>query len=267
MGLPTSFGKKKDKSGKRSFQERSQDGQQQTQQSSTTKSSSKPANQEYHKYYAQRFLLFSLYDYGVMMDDVGWYSVTPEEIAVHVAKRCACDVIIDAFCGVGGNAIQFAKTCQFVIAIDIDPVRLACARHNAMIYGVADKIDFILGDYMTLIPKLKANVVYIAPPWGGPNYVDSNTFDIKTMIPMDGEKLYRKTKSITPNICFCLPKNISFVQVAGLANLSAIEHDQGCNSGDAAAGGEEMCEIEQNVMGQNVKMVTAYYGNLVTTKR
>ena len=44
------------------------------------------------------------------MDTEAWYSVTPEEIAVHQAQRCACDVIVDAFTGCGGNAIQFAFT-------------------------------------------------------------------------------------------------------------------------------------------------------------
>jgi uncharacterized protein (DUF3084 family) len=38
----------------------------------------------------------------------GWFSVTPEKIAEHIADRCRCDLIVDAFCGVGGNAIQFA---------------------------------------------------------------------------------------------------------------------------------------------------------------
>lgn len=42
----------------------------------------------------------------------GWFSVTPEKIAEHIAERCRCDVIVDAFCGVGGNSIQFAFTCE-----------------------------------------------------------------------------------------------------------------------------------------------------------
>jgi trimethylguanosine synthase len=41
-----------------------------------------------------------------------WFSVTPEHIAVHIAERCQTDgIIIDAFCGCGGNTIQFAKIC------------------------------------------------------------------------------------------------------------------------------------------------------------
>lgn len=46
----------------------------------------------------------------------GWFSVTPEKIAEHIAIRVSqsfnCDIIVDAFCGVGGNAIQFALTSK-----------------------------------------------------------------------------------------------------------------------------------------------------------
>lgn len=41
-----------------------------------------------------------------------WYSVTPELISRHIAERCSCYLIIDPFCGAGGNIIQFAKTCE-----------------------------------------------------------------------------------------------------------------------------------------------------------
>ena len=34
-----------------------------------------------------------------------------------------------------------------VIAIDIDENKLKMARNNAEIYGVADRIEFILGDF------------------------------------------------------------------------------------------------------------------------
>lgn len=69
------------------------------------------------KYWFQRHRLFSLYDDGIKMDLEGWYSVTPESIAIHIAERCRCDVIIDAFCGVGGNTIQFAMTCNHVVGM------------------------------------------------------------------------------------------------------------------------------------------------------
>ncbi|CAO3566703.1 unnamed protein product [Mortierella alpina] len=142
--------------------------------------------QDMHKYWHQRYRYFSLFDHGIKMDKEGWYSVTPEKIAAHIATRCASDIIIDAFCGVGGNSIQFALTCHRVIAIDIDPVRLECAKNNARVYGVEDRIEFICGDYMTLIPRLKADAVFLSPPWGGPGYLAQDEFDLKNDIPMDG---------------------------------------------------------------------------------
>lgn len=61
------------------------------------------------KYWFQRYHLFSRYDQGIQMDEEGWYSVTPEEIAIRHAKMCRGRTVIDCFAGVGGNAIQFAK--------------------------------------------------------------------------------------------------------------------------------------------------------------
>lgn len=97
--------------------------------------------------------------------------------------------IIDAFCGVGGNTIQFAlsASCKRVIAIDTDPTAILCAKHNAQIYGVSDKIEFIIGDFFELLnakePKLKADAVFLSPPWGGPSYRNDEIFDLEDMIP------------------------------------------------------------------------------------
>ncbi|KFV20563.1 Trimethylguanosine synthase, partial [Tauraco erythrolophus] len=74
------------------------------------------ADPELVKYWAQRYRLFSRFDEGIKLDREGWFSVTPEKIAEHIAVRVSqsfnCDVVVDAFCGVGGNAIQFALTSK-----------------------------------------------------------------------------------------------------------------------------------------------------------
>jgi hypothetical protein len=80
------------------------------------------------KYWRQRYQLFSRFDRGIRLDRDGWFSVTPEAIARQIARRCQSDLIIDAFAGVGGNAIAFARTCCHVVAIDIDASRLQIAR-------------------------------------------------------------------------------------------------------------------------------------------
>ena len=55
-----------------------------------------------------------------------------------------------------------------MIAIDIDPHKIEAARHNARIYGVEDRIQFIVGDFFEVIPTLNiADVIFLSPPWGG----------------------------------------------------------------------------------------------------
>ena len=47
-----------------------------------------------------------------------------------------------------------------MIAIDIDPIKIDYARHNAAVYGVDERIDFINGDSFSLAPKLKVGFFY-----------------------------------------------------------------------------------------------------------
>ncbi|NXL45790.1 TGS1 synthase, partial [Podilymbus podiceps] len=203
------------------------------------------ADPELAKYWAQRYRLFSRFDEGIKLDREGWFSVTPEKIAEHIAIRVSqsfnCDIIVDAFCGVGGNAIQFALTSKRVIAIDIDPEKLSLARNNAEVYGVADQIEFVCGDFMVLAADLQADVVFLSPPWGGPDYATAEIFDVQTMICPDGYPF----KKITNNIVYFLPRNADIDQVASLAG----------------PGGK--VEIEQNFLNNKLKTITAYFGDLI----
>ena len=55
----------------------------------------------------------------------------------------------------GGNAIQFALTCNRVIAVELCPHRLELARHNAHVYGVAHKIEFLCADFLEVAATLE----------------------------------------------------------------------------------------------------------------
>lgn len=97
-------------------------------------------------------------------------------IAAQLAKAAAPEktVLIDAFAGVGGNTIAFAKSGRWnqIFAIEKDPETLACAKHNAEIYGVSDQIFWIEGDCLVECKKRfshlgKNAVIFGSPPWGG----------------------------------------------------------------------------------------------------
>ncbi|CAF0834275.1 unnamed protein product [Adineta steineri] len=196
------------------------------------------------KYWLQRYRLFSKFDEGIVLDREGWFSVTPEKIARHIAKRCRSDVIIDAFCGVGGNTIQFAFTCERVIAIDIDPKKIEMAKQNARVYGVEDRIEFIQGDFLELAPTLTADIVYLSPPWGGPSYGTIDLFDLEKNIELNGYRIFEVAKKITPNIVYFLPRNVNVEQVISLMD------------------DKSPLELEQNFLNNRLKTITAYFGDL-----
>lgn len=198
-----------------------------------------------NKYWHQRYRLFSRFDEGIKLDKESWFSVTPEKIAQHIAKRCACGVIVDAFCGAGGNTIQFASYCHQVIAIDIDPKKIELAKHNATVYGVVDKIEFIVGDYFDIAPLLKADGVFLSPPWGGPSYAKHAEYDIGKIEP-NIYKTFEVSRRITENIALFVPKNSIINQLVQLS------------------GEGNSVEIEQNFLNKKVKTITAYYGDFVS---
>ncbi len=56
---------------------------------------------------------------------------------------------------------SLVSVCTAVIAIDIDPVKIACAVRNAEVYGVRDRIEFIVGDFFHIMPHLKVRHSYV----------------------------------------------------------------------------------------------------------
>ncbi|XP_010269634.1 PREDICTED: uncharacterized protein LOC104606219 isoform X2 [Nelumbo nucifera] len=115
------------------------------------------------------------------------------------------------------------------------------------IYGVDGGIDFILGDYFQLAPKLKADTVFLSPPWGGPDYARVQTYDIKTMLkPCDGHFLFNTARRIASRVVMFLPRNVDLNQLAELS-LSAQP--------------PWTLEVEKNFLNGRLKAITAYFSN------
>jgi len=115
--------------------------------------------------------LFSRWDAGIAFDDEGLFSATPEALAAQIASG-ARGVAIDATCGIGALSIALARRSEVtrVVAIDTSAERLEMARHNAALYGVADRIEFRWGDARALVPALRGDLLVLDPPWGGRDY-------------------------------------------------------------------------------------------------
>lgn len=206
---------------------------------------------------------------------------------------------MDAFCGVGGNAIQFAFTCERVIAIDLDPTRLACARHNAEIYGVAERIEFVLGDYTVWAREYarrmargevregdRVEVVFLSPPWGGLDYLklgapptdptaateiahDEETRDrpypLSALAPLPGDQLFALSRAITPHVAYYLPRNVDLDELAELPRAYPRTDGPAHTLRQETGEEEEVIEVEEERMSGKLKAVTVYFGDLATT--
>ncbi|KFZ07427.1 hypothetical protein V501_06464 [Pseudogymnoascus sp. VKM F-4519 (FW-2642)] len=199
------------------------------------------------KYWQQRYSIFSLYDEGVYMTDDSWFGITPEPVAVQVASDMAASVdpskttIVDIFAGAGGNSIAFARSGRWekVISIEKDPSVIACAKNNAAIYGVADKITWINGDCFDFVSKdgnidFKTSTIFASPPWGGPGYRGDEIFNLDTMQPYSAKQIHEMCKST--ECALFLPRTSDLRQIAKLApEGDKVEVVQYCMEGASKA--------------------------------
>ncbi|WP_319508462.1 methyltransferase domain-containing protein [uncultured Methanolobus sp.] len=142
----------------------------------------------------------------MISDKDGIRFATPEPVAEYRAKRLQCKVIADISCGIGGQAIYFAKWCDFVYAIEIDAKKIAYAKKNAQIMGVSN-IEFITGDALSpeVIVQLPKLDVVFSDPARAPTEKERNIDNLSPPIP-EVMKAYADKCS---NFAFEAPPQIS----------------------------------------------------------
>jgi THUMP domain-like len=67
---------------------------------------------------------------GWLFTDEALQQATAEPVAAHRARRLAGRIVHDATCSIGTELAALRDSSAYVVGSDIDPVRLAMARHN-----------------------------------------------------------------------------------------------------------------------------------------
>lgn len=222
-----------------------------------------------NKFFPQRYDLLHRWDDGVKFDAEGWFSITPEKIANYIANKRLSNgrsfgssnsntaaagnvkenntnttntktgLIWDAFVGVGGNTIAFAKTTPLVIGTDLSRERLLLAKNNCFVYSVynyefiqADMLqmkdfwrvgfgseygggDGIIKTETEIKPESKRNTqpfdsVFLSPPWGGLSYKDRGEWDPLTGLPFSFGEMMKCCSVMADIKAHYLPKNTDF---------------------------------------------------------
>jgi trimethylguanosine synthase len=254
-----------------------------------------PKTEVSDKYWAQRKRLFSEFDQGAELDKEGWFSVTPEVIANHIAEKMTTwypkqsAIILDAFGGVGGNTIAFARRTEvaLVICVDTNASRLRMAANNCRVYDVPkDKVIFVLGDAilvmdlyrdgvltsetssavpvlghssivhgyrfggMDLLPS-KLDGIFLSPPWGGTDYgtIGNRHFDLSNI---------HLSESVDGNhILNAAAKGLE--RSVGNIGFFLPRNSNGVRIGTSAYhAGFDRCILEQNMLNGKLKTITMY---------
>ena len=148
--------------------------------------------------------------------------MTPEIIAEYTAKLAKNCTVIDGFCGSGGNVIQFSKFCKTVFAIDIDPKKIDICKNNCKIYNCDDNIYFIKCDFLKIENytnvKVKADYIFLSPPWGGVSYKNSDIYSIKASMTPDINEIVKVSLRISKYIMFYVPRTLMLEELFGIVS-------------------------------------------------
>ena len=105
-------------------------------------------------------------------DTEGLYSLSHKEDADLLSKiikdRYGELKILDGTAGIGGNTISFALHFKNVISVEKNTERFEYLKEN--INSLNLNVKLINGNVLDYIKMEIFDVIFLDPPWGGPNY-------------------------------------------------------------------------------------------------
>jgi 16S rRNA G966 N2-methylase RsmD len=113
----------------------------------------------------------------LQMTNVGLYSITKKYdttqiiniMKKYIPHKLDNLTITESSGGVGGDTISFAKYFNKVNTVEIIPLHCSVIKNNIGVYNI-DNVNVICDNYLSVYDKITQDVVYIDPPWGGPQY-------------------------------------------------------------------------------------------------
>lgn len=147
----------------------------------------------------------------LMLDEEAFYSTTDQLTANKIAKILVRIVsptatVTDATACIGGATLAFANVFSRVNAIEIDRTRYDYLCHNMFILGHTDKVRCMHGDAIRICQDLQQDVIFLDPPWGGPEYKSMDRVSL-FLSGMPLADVCRKLSHATRYIAIKVPTN------------------------------------------------------------
>lgn len=87
-------------------------------------------------------------------------------------------IITDATANVGGDSLHFSECFKTVNSVEINRLHCDALENNIKVYK-RNNINIICKDYLIVMNKLKQDIVYMDPPWGGTSYKQNKIVELK----------------------------------------------------------------------------------------
>lgn len=121
---------------------------------------------------------------------VKWIKSTIIEYFKSIKKNTKYMNIIDANAGVGGDTISFSKYFSNVYAIEKNNVHFGVLENNINALEL-NNVNLFHGNFMNIIFKENINnnknILYMDPPWGGPDYKKHEKVDLEIELDKPNE--------------------------------------------------------------------------------
>ena len=119
---------------------------------------------------------------NLQIDKEGIWSIThPKDadvISEEIVNYIGTDKnIIDMTAGCGGNLLSFCKYFKMIIGIESDSVRYKYLSNNIKNYKYTN--IKVYHDSCLNYLNYQTDIVFFDPPWGGPNYKNTNNIILK----------------------------------------------------------------------------------------
>lgn len=124
----------------------------------------------------------------LMLTDKGVYSISKPidanwimdcvKRSIENGTKIGDMVITDSTAGLGGNTISFAKKFKAVNGVEINDIHFFVLRNNIEVLDLGN-VNLVKDNYLNQLDKLKEDVVFIDPPWGGKKYHYIKYFNIR----------------------------------------------------------------------------------------
>jgi predicted RNA methylase len=178
------------------------------------------------------------YKRGVSMKEIqlteeGKYSYTKREDGektIQFLKRHIPSLhtrtILDGTGNMGGDTILFGLNFQTVHTIELDPENFKALEHNVNLYRLRN-VHLHEGDTTKLYKEYPSDILYLDPPWGGPDYKDKKDLDLflgsHRIDVFLRDSVLEKTASWKPIwIVLKLPFNYNWARLEALEGIESI---------------------------------------------